>query len=87
MERGVREVFTEGKAVWIPSGQEDMSIFAEYPHTREGVAVYYDEKDGSCAEPIYVRFYRSAQGMSLELASAEEYSAQEKERLEHLLRQ
>lgn len=86
MEKLIHDLQRGGYAVWIPDGEQDMSVFAEYPHESEGVGVYYNEKDGSCAEPVYVRFFRSAQGMSLELTSAEEYSAWEKERLKHLLR-
>lgn len=87
MERGVRELLSTGQAVWIPDNEMNMSVFAEYPKEKEGIAVYYPiYKDGSCAEAMYIRFYRSASGMSIDRASVREYAEQEKARLDSLLR-
>lgn len=86
MENAVREALKGRYAVWIPDRDIDMRVFAEYPKEREGIAVYYDEKDGSCAEPLYVRFYRSAKGKSIELATLAEYAEEQKGRLAGLLR-
>ena len=87
MEKGVMDLLEGGNAVWIPDSEIDMSVFAEYPRAKEGIAVYYPIfKDGSCAEATYVKFYRSANGMSLARASVREYANQEKERLGSLLR-
>lgn len=87
MERAVRDLLTDTTSVWIPDEKVDMSVFAEYPKAREGIAVYYPiYKDGSCAEPVYVKFFRSPQGMSMERATEHEYHLQERERLGFLLR-
>ena len=87
MEKAVRDLLTDGQAVWIADREVDMSLFAEYPKETEGVGVYYPIfRDGSCAEPKYIKFYRSPQGMSLELANQHDYHMQEKERLGFLLR-
>lgn len=87
MERAVRDMLKEGVPVWIPDKKIDMSVFAEYPKQREGIAVYYPIHEyGSCAEPVYVHFYRSASGMSIELATRHDYAMQEKERIGYLLR-
>jgi hypothetical protein len=87
MEKGVIDLLAGGNAVWIPDEKVDMSVFAEYPKEKEGIAVYYPIfKDGSCAEATYIRFYRSANGMSLQRASVREYAGQEKERIGHFLR-
>ena len=87
MEKGVRELFQEEKAVWIKDKDVDMSVFAEYPKERQGIAVYYPMfKDGSCAEAEYISFFRSAKGMSIELASEKEYALQERERIGWILR-
>ena len=87
MEKGVMDLLKGGNAVWIPDNDIDMKVFAEAPRGKEGIAVYYPiYKDGSCAEATYIRFYRSASGMSLERASVREYAGLEKERLGSLLR-
>lgn len=86
MKKGIAELLDGGNAVWIPDKNVDMNVFAEYPKEKEGIAVYYPiYKDGSCAEATYIRFYRSAKGMSLQRASVKEYAGQEKERLGSLL--
>lgn len=85
MARGIRDLERGERAVWIPDEYVDMSIFAEYPKEREGIAVYY-EKNSVIAYPVYVRFYRSPKGMSIELADEHEYRMQEKERIGFLLR-
>ena len=87
MEKGVIDLLKENNAVWIPDKEVDMSVFVEYPRGKEGIAVYYPiYKDGSCAEATFIRFYRSANGMSIQRASVREYAGQEKERLGHLIR-
>ena len=87
MEKGVMGLLEGGNAVWIPDKEVDMSVFVEYPRGREGIAVYYPiYKDGSCAEATFIRFYRSANGMSIQRASVREYANQEKERLGSFLR-
>jgi len=87
MEKAVRDLLTIGEAVWIPDENVDMSIFDEYPKAREGIAVYYPVyRDGSCVEPIYIKFFRSPQGLSIELSTEHEYHLQEKKRLGFLLR-
>ena len=87
MEEGISELLKGGNAVWIQDSEIDMSVFVEYPRAKEGIAVYYPIfKDGSCVEATYVKFYRSANGMSLQRASVKEYAGQEKERSGHLIR-
>lgn len=87
MEKGVMDLLKGGNAVWIPDKDIDMKVFAEAPREKEGIAVYYPiYKDGSCAEATYIRFHRSASGMSLQRASVREYAGLEKERLGSLLR-
>ena len=87
MEKAVRALLTDGKAVWIPDKEVDMKTFAEYPREKEGIAVYYPiYRDGSCASPVYVKFFSSPSGMSIELADEREYREQEKERIGYLLR-
>ena len=87
MERGVRDLFLGEGALWIPDEKVDMSVFAEYPKEKEGIAVYYPMfKDGSCARAEYVHFYRNPKGMSLDRANEQEYRMQEKERLGFLMR-
>lgn len=87
MERGVRDLFLGEGAVWIPDENIDMSVFAEYPKEREGIAVYYLVfKDGSCARAEYVHFYRNSAGMSMDRATEQDYRMQEKERIGNLLR-
>ena len=87
MERAVRDMLTEGKAIWIPDEKVDMSIFSQYARQKEGIAVYYPVfKDGSCANVEYIRFYRSASGMSIEFATKHDFDLQEKERIGFLLR-
>ena len=87
MEKGISDLLKGGNTVWIPDKSVDMKVFAEYPKEKEGIAVYYPIfKDGSCAEATFIRFYRSASGMSLALASVKEYAGEEKERLGHLIR-
>ena len=87
MERGVRDLFLGEGAVWISDKDIDMSVFAEYPKAKEGIAVYYPVfKDRSCAESEYVHFYRNSKGMSIDRANEQEYRMQEKERLGFLMR-
>lgn len=87
MERGIMDLLSDGTPVWIPDEKVDMSVFSEYPKAREGIAIYYPiYRDGSCASPLYVKFFRSPQGISMELATEHEYYLQEKERIGHLLR-
>ena len=87
MEMGVKELLTDGKAVWIPDEKIDMSVFTHYPQGRIGIAVYYPVyRDGSCAEAEYIHFWRSPKGMSIDLTTKTAYEMQEKERLEDLLR-
>jgi hypothetical protein len=87
MEKGIRDILNGERSVWVPDEDIDMSVFAEYPKQREGIAVYYPIlRDGSCASPIYIRFFRSPNGMSIEIADEHEYRIQEKERLGYLLR-
>ncbi|MEM3191767.1 MAG: hypothetical protein QXE05_12585 [Nitrososphaeria archaeon] len=87
MERGVRDLLTNGRSIWIADENINMSVFAIYPKEKEGVAVYFPVyKDGSCAEPVYVHFFRSGKEMSLELTNKHEYQEQEKERIGFLLR-
>ena len=87
MEKGIRDILNGERSVWIPDEDIDMSVFAEYPKQREGVAVYYPIfRDGSCALPVYIRFFRSPNGMSIEIADEHEYRTQERERIGHLLR-
>lgn len=86
MENAVKEVLTGKYAVWIPDRDIDMRVFAEYPKEREGIAVYYPEKFSSCAEPVFIRFYRSAKGMSIELATLADYAEEQKSKLAGLLR-
>ena len=88
MEKGIIDLLKGGNAVMIPDRDIDMRVFAEYPKGKEGIAVYYPLfRDGSCAEAVYIKFYRSAVGMSMEIACVREYSNREKERLGTLLRQ
>ena len=71
----------------MEQGIRDMSVFEEYPREKEGIAVYYPTyRDGSCAEPVYVKFFRSPKGTSMALASKHEYEMQERERIGFLLR-
>lgn len=87
MEKGVIDLLAGGSAVWIADKDIDMKVFAEFPREKEGIAVYYPVfRDGSCAEATFIRFYRSASGMSLQRASVREYAGLEKERLGSLLR-
>ena len=87
MEKGIRDLLNGERSVWIPDESINMSVFQEYLKDREGIAIYYPIfRDGSCASPIYVRFYRSPEGMSIEIADEHEYRMQEKERLGYLLR-
>ena len=87
MEKGIIDLLKGDIAVWIPDRNIDMSVFAEYPKEKEGIAVYYPVfKDGSCAEPVYLHFYRNANGMSLDVVNVQDYRMQEKERLGYLLR-
>ncbi len=87
MEKAVRDLFLGEGAVWIPDKDIDMSVFAEYPKEKEGVAVYFPVfRDGSCAQAEYVHFYRTAKGMSVDRATDQDYRMQEKERLGFLLR-
>lgn len=74
MERGVREALN-GKAIWVEYGDIDLSIFEEvYQDEKQGLGVYYlIYRDGSCAEPHYIRFFASDSGMSLELGTRQEY--------------
>lgn len=74
-------------AVWIADDKIDMSVFAEYPKEKEGIAVYYPLfKNGSCARAEYIHFYRNTKGMSIDRASVHDYHMQERERLSFLLR-
>lgn len=86
MESAVKEALKGRYAVWIPDKDIDMRVFAEYPKEKEGIAIYYADGFNSCAEPLYVRFYRSAKGMSIELATISEYAEEQKSRLAGLLR-
>lgn len=86
MEKAIRDLLNGERAVWISDENVDMSVFAEYLKEREGIAVYYEKYDGSCASPIYIRFYRSPKGLSMEIADEHEYRMQEKERMGYLLR-
>jgi hypothetical protein len=87
MEKGVIDLLAGGNAVWIPDKNINMGVFAEYSKEKEGIAVYYPIfKDGSCAEATYIRFYRSANGMSIEIADKHAFDMQEKERIGFLLR-
>lgn len=87
MERGVRDLFLGEGAVWISDEKVDMSVFAEYPKEKEGIAVYYPLfKDGSCARAEYVHFYRSPAGMSMDRAIEHDYQMQKKERIGFLIR-
>ena len=86
MESAVKEALTGKYAVWIPDADIDMRVFSEYPKGREGIAVYYPERFSSCAEPVFMRFYRSAKGMSIELATLSDYAEEQKGRLAGFLR-
>lgn len=87
MESAVREALKGQYAVWIPDKDIDMRVFAEYPKEREGIAVYYPEKFSSCAEPVFIRFYRRVKGISIELATLNDYAVEQRDRLSGLLRQ
>lgn len=82
MERSVRESLN-GNVVWVEYDKIDLSIFQEvYKDERQGIGVYYPiYRDGSCAEPQYVRFYISSNGMSMETGTREEYEFRRAERL------
>lgn len=87
MERAIQDLLSGNSVVWVDDGYVDMSVFAEYPKSKEGVAVYEPIfQGGRFTEPCYIRFYRTPKGISMELATKREYEEQEKERIGHLLR-
>ncbi len=87
MDKAVRDLLNGERTVWVSDEDIDMSVFGEYPKAQEGIAVFYPIfRDGSCASPMYIRFYRSPKGMSMEIVDEHEYRMQEKVRLGHLLR-
>ncbi|EQB69320.1 MAG: hypothetical protein AMDU5_GPLC00004G0290 [Thermoplasmatales archaeon Gpl] len=85
MTRAIATCLTEWIPVWIDDRDIDMSVFAEYPHEREGIAVVIRENN-SCAVPNFIKFYRSPRGMSIEPCTLQEYAEVRREKLGHLLR-
>jgi 3-polyprenyl-4-hydroxybenzoate decarboxylase len=85
MSRAIATCLNEWTAIWIDDRDVDMSIFTEYPKEREGIAVFMSENN-SCVVPEFIRFYRSAKGMSIEPCTMQEYAEAKKGKLSHLLR-
>ena len=62
-----------------------MSVFAEYPKEREGIAVFMRENNSGVV-PEFIKFYRSVKGISIEPCTIQEYAEAKKGKLGHLLR-
>lgn len=91
MEQGIREILSGVRAVFVPDERVDMSLFSDYifamDGSKTGVGVYYPiYRDGSCATETYIRFYRSPQGISMELGTRQEYANLQRVKVGHLLR-
>lgn len=91
MEQGVRDVLSGNRAIFVPDEKVDMSVFSDYVFavdgSKTGIGVYYPVyRDGSCASEAFIRFYRSPQGISLELGSRQEYAKLQKVRVGYLRR-
>lgn len=91
MEQGVRDVLSGNRAIFVPDEKVDMSVFSDYVFavdgSKTGIGVYYPVyRDGSCASEVFIRFYRSPQGISLELGSRQEYAKLQKGRVGYLRR-
>lgn len=85
MTMAIITCLNERVAVWVDDADVDMSVFAEYPKEREGIAVFLWENN-SCSVPNFIRFYRSARGMSIEPCTIQEYAEDKKSKLGHLIR-
>lgn len=86
MDKAIVSCLNDDIVMWIKAEDIDMSVFAEYSNDQQGIAVYYADEFNSCAEPVFIRFYRSVNGMSIEPSTIQEYAEVKKSKLGHLLR-